>query len=265
MNAQKIQNAQNNFQSNQSTQNGQFTKKTPRYKFDETWLNAISNYYAVITNHSNNANNNNANSYDTNRNGNSGNRTGHSNSYSAADLKRLINGYLEGTNDCSELYDTYFGCAWIVIKAEIDRRKARNARARERRLQRRAEKLAAAQQVSQENASTAPASLGAKATSEKAVVTTMSNVVAQSTDKIVEDELRNSMKDNAMSVSEITADENAAADRKVAKPRKAMPTDEKRMRSRCFQKSVQKIIFKKNHNSTNPRQRNANLHACCRK
>jgi hypothetical protein len=35
------------------------------------------------------------------------------------------------------LYDTNFGCAWVVIKAEIDRRKARNARARERRLLRR--------------------------------------------------------------------------------------------------------------------------------
>jgi hypothetical protein len=363
MNAQKIQNAQNNFQSNQSTQNGQFTKKTPRYKFDETWLNAISNYYAVCSGHDN--------SYNANSTGHSNNGNGHGNSYSADELKQLINGYLEGTNDCSELYDTYFGCAWIVIKAEIDRRKARNARARERRLQRRAEKLAAAQQASQENASTAHASLGAKATSEKAVATTISNDVAQSTDKIAYDEPRNNVRDNAMSVSEITPDENAASEivaesnaatetmangmadgataseivaesnaatetmangmadramadgamadramadgamadgamaadmvddamadgmadgamadggmagavqesgqrqgeataagRKVAKPRKAMPTDEKRMRSRCFQKSVQKIIFKKNHNSTNPRRRNANLHACCRK
>jgi hypothetical protein len=331
MNAQKIQNAQNN---NQSTQNGQFTKKTPRYKFDETWLNAISNYYAVCSGHDNSYN---ANSYDTNSNGDSGNGNGHGNSYSADDLKQLINGYLEGTNDCSELYDTYFGCAWIVIKAEIDRRKARNARARERRLQRRAEKLAAAQQASQENAPTAPAAQGTKATSEKAIATTIRNDVAQSTDKIVYDEPRNNVRNNAMTVSEITPNENAAAEivaesntatevvaesnaatetmansmtdramaadmvddamadgmadgamadggragavqesgqrqgdataagRKVAKPRKAMPTDEKRMRSRCFQKSVQKIIFKKSHNSTNPRRRNANLHVCYRK
>jgi hypothetical protein len=115
----------------QSTQRAQVaqskntTKRAPRYKFDETWIESINR--CISNGHDYN---------DRNHNGHGNNDRNHA--YSADDIANLIRQYLEGTNDCTELYDSSFGCAWVVIKAEIDRRKARNARARERRLQRRA-------------------------------------------------------------------------------------------------------------------------------
>jgi hypothetical protein len=59
------------------------------------------------------------------------------------DVIRYIRLYIESDYDGRDFKNSCFECAWILIKAEIDRRKVRNARARERRQQRRAEKLAA--------------------------------------------------------------------------------------------------------------------------
>jgi hypothetical protein len=146
-------------------------KRTPRYKFDETWTDAINRC--------------------------------HDDAHSATDLTNLIRQYIEGTGDCSELYDTRFGCAWVVIKAEIDRRKARNARARERRLQRRAEKLAALQDTAitsgksaiakkdtPEDSATSEKNATNKATTivEKSAIreNSASNNVAEQADEVIE-------------------------------------------------------------------------------
>jgi hypothetical protein len=110
----KTKRAKNGLKANQGKR-GNAKQRAPRYKFDETWIEAIKRCI---------------------KNGHDYNDRSHA--YSADDITNLIRQYLEGTNECTELYDSSFGCAWVVIKAEIDRRKARNARARERRLQHRA-------------------------------------------------------------------------------------------------------------------------------
>jgi hypothetical protein len=110
----KAKRAKKGLKANQG-KHGNAKQRAPRYKFDETWIEAIKRCI---------------------KNGHDYNDRSHA--YSADDITNLIRQYLEGTNECTELYDSSFGCAWVVIKAEIDRRKARNARARERRLQHRA-------------------------------------------------------------------------------------------------------------------------------
>jgi uncharacterized membrane protein YqiK len=96
---------------NNAAANGKKARK-PRYKFDPEWVEAVRhNYDRDLDNDE--------------------------------AVLRHIRLYIEGEYDGSDFRGTYFECAWILIKAEIDRRKARNARARERRQQRRAEKLAA--------------------------------------------------------------------------------------------------------------------------
>lgn len=114
LNTQSSHKAENGLKAGQGKR-GNAKQRAPRYKFDETWIEAIKRCI---------------------KNGHDYNDRSHA--YSADDITNLIRQYLEGTNECTELYDSSFGCAWVVIKAEIDRRKARNARARERRLQHRA-------------------------------------------------------------------------------------------------------------------------------
>jgi hypothetical protein len=127
-------------------QNKNATKRTPRYKFDETWIESINRCI---------------------RNGHDYNDRSHA--YSADDITNLIRQYIEGTNDCTGLYDSSFGCAWVVIKAEIDRRKARNARARERRQQRRAEKLTSAN-VAEESSEPTPENMNEILVSDEVLV-----------------------------------------------------------------------------------------------
>jgi G:T/U-mismatch repair DNA glycosylase len=96
---------------NNAATNGKKARK-PRYKFDQEWVEAVRhNYDRDLDNDE--------------------------------AVLRHIRLYIEGEYDGSDFRGTYFECAWILIKAEIDRRKARNARARERRQRLRAEKLAA--------------------------------------------------------------------------------------------------------------------------
>lgn len=55
--------------------------------------------------------------------------------------ERMIRDYIEGKRTEEyvdhEFCETYFECAWVVIKAEVDARKARNERARLKRVARR--------------------------------------------------------------------------------------------------------------------------------
>jgi chemotaxis protein histidine kinase CheA len=122
---------------NNAATNGRKVRK-PRYKFDPEWVEAVRhNYDRDLDNDE--------------------------------AVLRHIRLYIEGEYDGSDFRGTYFECAWILIKAEIDRRKARNARARERRQQRRAEKLAAieaakaAEQAAAEQAAAEAARIEAEA------------------------------------------------------------------------------------------------------
>jgi hypothetical protein len=123
---------------NNATTNGKKARK-PRYKFDPEWVEAVRhNYDRDLDNDE--------------------------------AVLRHIRLYIEGEYDGSDFRGTYFECAWILIKSEIDRRKARNARARERRQQRRAEKLAAieAAKAAEQAAAEARAKEEAEAAAEAA-------------------------------------------------------------------------------------------------
>ena len=80
--------------------------KTPKYKFDELWLKAISRC----------------------------------NDLHIPGVEYQVRRYIETGENVDDLFfGSDFECAWVLMKAEIDRRKARNERARERRRQRREE------------------------------------------------------------------------------------------------------------------------------
>jgi hypothetical protein len=164
LNTQSSHKAENGLKAGQGKR-GNAKQRAPRYKFDETWIEAIKRCI---------------------KNGHDYNDRSHA--YSADDITNLIRQYLEGTNECTELYDSSFGCAWVVIKAEIDRRKARNARARERRLQHRAAAQTihgtarASEETLRETASGATAETQAIATGQMPA-----NVQAQTTSSVQTD------------------------------------------------------------------------------
>ena len=94
--------------------------KTPKYKFNEKWHEAIKRSHELY----------------------------------APGVEHLVRKYIETGEDIDgEFIETDFECAWVLMKAEIDRRKARNERARERRRTRREE----AERKKREAEETAPA------------------------------------------------------------------------------------------------------------
>ena len=78
--------------------------KTPRYKFDDVWKEAIRLM-----------------------------------PYQSEEYTEMvIRGYIENGRDAdTEFRETNFECAWLLIKAQIDARKERNLRARRKRMLRR--------------------------------------------------------------------------------------------------------------------------------
>lgn len=75
--------------------------KTPRYKFDDLWKEAIRLMPYLSEEYT----------------------------------ERLIRDYIENDRDAdSDFRDTNFECAWLLIKAQIDARKSRNLRARQKRM-----------------------------------------------------------------------------------------------------------------------------------
>ena len=74
--------------------------KAPRYKFDDTWKAMLHRFEEIY----------------------------------GVEFEKEIRDYIEtGKNYDDYFRDCAFECVWILLKAEIDRRKARNDRARERR------------------------------------------------------------------------------------------------------------------------------------
>ncbi len=88
--------------------------KTPRYKFDEKWMESIRLMPYISVEYT----------------------------------ERMIRDYIEGKRTEEyvnhEFCETYFECAWVLIKAQIDARKERNERARLKRVARREARLAEA-------------------------------------------------------------------------------------------------------------------------